>query len=141
MSRNAKHFDDFELALFASGDLPVLRRVRVSLHVRRCVECREMVESFQDSREALRGMMHRLPAELDESSPEWQRLAAEMTANVHLGLEAGECVARVPSLQRAYSAPRSGSHWGVGRWTPMLTGAGIAARIRALAAEESLTTQ
>ncbi|MEP7353697.1 MAG: hypothetical protein ABI824_10740 [Acidobacteriota bacterium] len=125
MRLTTRHIDDFELALFASRDLPVLTRLRVALHVRGCVECREMVEAFQDGREALRGMMHRLPSELGESSPEWQRLTAEMTANIHLGLEAGECVARVPSA-RGSQRKQSGSG-SRGSWRPLVAGAGIAA--------------
>ena len=86
-----------------------------------------MVHSFQESRETLSGIMHRLPAELDESSPEWQRLSAEMAANIHLGLEAGECVSRVPSFRAQRSHTLRRASWSpISNWRPVWAGAGIA---------------
>jgi hypothetical protein len=54
-------------------------------HLARCAECREEVAGYNEMRELLPEL-----AELPEIS--WNRMAAEIKANVRLGLEAGECV-------------------------------------------------
>jgi hypothetical protein len=79
-----------DLALFAGGDLGLLNRWRVSQHVRSCDSCRRDIEVFRSATVALRAESSAMPGGLD-----WDRLAAEMTANIHVGLEAGECVGRV----------------------------------------------
>src|SRR3954471_24144103 len=96
-----KHVNDTDLALFASGDLPWLASVPATLHVRSCRDCRFLVEQFRMGRERLKADVNRLPASLDEDGAEWRRLSAEMTANIHLGLEAGECVAPFESRSRS----------------------------------------
>ncbi|MBI3470768.1 MAG: hypothetical protein HY013_05375 [Candidatus Solibacter usitatus] len=81
-----KHPEERILALQAGGDLGFWTAFRVRLHVRGCEECRGRLAEFSKVRRALAGW--------DEVTvPEWERLAAEMKANVRLGLEAGECVA------------------------------------------------
>ena len=85
-----------DLALFAGGDLGLLDRWRVGRHVRSCVSCLRDVEAFRSSTVALRAETSEAPVGLD-----WNRLAAEMTANIHVGLEAGECVGRVRQKPRA----------------------------------------
>jgi len=54
-------------------------------HLARCAECRDEVTEYNEMRELLPEL-----AELPEIS--WNRMAAEIKANVRLGLEAGECV-------------------------------------------------
>jgi hypothetical protein len=76
-----------DLALFAGGDLGFLRRWSVSRHLEGCAACRHDAESLRSASEVLRGEASELPDGLN-----WDRLAREMTANIHLGLEAGECV-------------------------------------------------
>jgi hypothetical protein len=83
-----KHPDTADLALFAGGDLSLLAKLRVGAHLRSCAECRLELEGFRAAAAHLRADGERLPAGLD-----WERVAAEMTANIHVGLEAGECVA------------------------------------------------
>jgi hypothetical protein len=102
-----KHTPETDLALYFTGDLPVWRRTQVWLHVRGCESCGGRIQSYRADRQQRQTGADRLPEGLD-----WDRLAAEMTANIHLGLAAGECV-----------APRSrrGSHWG---WKNTLPGAG-----------------
>jgi hypothetical protein len=80
-----KHPDEATLALHAGGDLGIFARWRVERHVSRCGRCRDEVEAF--------GAMREIVPELAEI-PEipWNRLAAEMRANIRLGLAAGECV-------------------------------------------------
>jgi hypothetical protein len=81
------HVADSQLALFSSGDLPGWQRLKTSVHVRSCDECRAVVEAYRSGRNQLRTSADDLPEGLD-----WDRLSAEMTANIHLGLAAGECV-------------------------------------------------
>jgi len=92
-----RHPNQATLALHAGGDLGPLRRWTTARHLAHCEPCREEVARFDEMRELLPDL-----AELPDIS--WNRLAAEIKANVRLGLEAGECVrtAEMP-LRRASS--------------------------------------
>jgi hypothetical protein len=83
-----RHVKETDLALYASGDLRLWQRAAVHLHVRRCAGCREAIDEFRGDGRALRDAAAGLPEGLD-----WARLSAEMTANIRVGLAAGECVA------------------------------------------------
>jgi hypothetical protein len=83
------HPTESDLALFAGRDVALAERVRIAWHVRRCSRCREDVDALRETSAALREDLSYVPPSVD-----WDRLAAEMTANIHLGLEAGECVAQ-----------------------------------------------
>jgi hypothetical protein len=96
-----KHPSQATLALQAGGDLRLFARWRTERHLRRCTRCREEVEAFETARQAVPDL-----AEIPELP--WNRLAAEMKANIRLGLAAGECV-------RAGELPL--------RETPLFTGA------------------
>jgi len=100
-----KHPNEATLALQAGGDLGTLARWRVKRHLARCGRCREEVAAFQALRELLPEMA--APREIH-----WNRLAAEMKANIRLGLAAGECVGAEPVT---------------GRDTPLFAGARAAA--------------
>ena len=80
-----KHPGEAALALHAGDDLGVLARWRMERHLKRCGHCRDEIASFRALRE--------IAPDLRET-PEiaWNRLAAEMKANIRLGLEAGRCV-------------------------------------------------
>jgi hypothetical protein len=82
-----RHVAETDLALYAARDLPFWRSALVRLHVRRCEECRSLVEALRADREELRRSADDLPENLD-----WDQLSAEMTANIRVGLAAGECV-------------------------------------------------
>jgi hypothetical protein len=90
-----KHPNQATLALHAGGDLAPFRRWWTARHLAHCAECREEIVGYNEMRELLPEL-----AELPEIS--WNRMAAEIKANIRLGLEAGECVreAEIP-LQRA----------------------------------------
>lgn len=82
------HPGDLDLSLYAGGDLGFWASRRVRSHLAACSECQDRFERFASAREALRSSAL-LPPGLD-----WERISSEMTANIHLGLAAGECVAR-----------------------------------------------
>ena len=81
------HVTETNLALYAAGDLPVWQGLVAAWHVRGCEECRSLVEAFRADRDRLRQSKDRLPENVD-----WDALSAEMTANIRVGLAAGECV-------------------------------------------------
>ena len=82
-----RHLAETDLALYAAGDLPFWRSALVRLHVRQCDGCRALVDALRADREELRRSADDMPANVD-----WDQLAAEMTANIRVGLAAGECV-------------------------------------------------
>jgi len=90
-----------ELALFSGGDCGLLDKWRLSRHLSGCAVCRSEVEAFRSAELALKSELAEVPTALH-----WDRLAAEMTANIHLGLEAGECVspARIPPVRLDWRA-------------------------------------
>jgi len=96
--RAIKHPSERALALHAGGDLGPLARWRCERHLKRCQACRGELAALRDTR--------RIVAELsDMPQVPWSRLAAEMEANIRLGLAAGECVGRDEPFADS-SAPR-----------------------------------
>lgn len=81
------HLTETELALYLGGELGFWAKRSARAHLSECAQCRDQLDRFASVREALRSPAT-LPADFD-----WDRMAAEMTANIHLGLAAGECVA------------------------------------------------
>ncbi len=86
------HPSELQLALFAGGDCNALSRYRLNRHIRQCGECTAEVARF----EMLRGQL----AEIPEPELDWERLSLEMRANIHVGLEAGECIRITPAVRR-----------------------------------------
>jgi len=80
-----RHPNRATLALHAGRDLGPFRRWTTARHLAHCQACREEVARFDEMREQLPRL-----AELPDIP--WNRLAAEIKANVRLGLAAGECV-------------------------------------------------
>ena len=116
-----RHTADTDLALYSAGDLALWLRPQVWLHVRTCASCRSKVESFRADRAQRLAKAGQLPEGLD-----WDRMAEEMTANIHLGLAAGECVA--PRSRR--SQWKQSGQWGV-PWRPAAVAAGLVVVITA----------
>lgn len=80
-----KHPNQAALSLYAGGDLGFFAHWRVERHLAKCEGCGEEVAAFQAMREIVTDL-----SEIPEVP--WNRLAAEMKANIRLGLAAGECV-------------------------------------------------
>jgi len=78
------------LALAAGGELNLWTRWRIRAHVARCESCQQAVEEFGSLREWMRAN-DEMPAGVP-----WNELAAEMKANIRVGMAAGACVAPVP---------------------------------------------
>src|SRR6185436_18408772 len=83
-----KHPSQEILALHAGGDLGWLAGWKTARHVAVCERCAGEVAAFRDLRDALPEL-----AEIPELP--WNRMAADMRANIRLGLAAGECVRSV----------------------------------------------
>jgi len=86
-----RHVMETDLALYATGDLPFWPGAVVRFHVRHCDECRALVEALRADRQELRRSADDMPASIPTNF-DWDQLAAEMTANIRVGLAAGECV-------------------------------------------------
>jgi hypothetical protein len=82
------HIFETDVALYATGDMPLWRQPLVRLHVARCSGSRSRVAAYRADQEVIRQMAAGMPAGVH-----WDRLAAEMAANIRVGLAAGECVA------------------------------------------------
>jgi hypothetical protein len=105
-----RHVKESDLALFVSGDLSLWERAAARLHLSGCPDCRARVEVYRFDRQRLKEDAAQLPPGVN-----WDHLAQEMTANIRVGLAAGECV-----------APRARKHipnWG---WRPAAAMAGVA---------------
>jgi hypothetical protein len=78
------HPRENDLALLAGGEAGRFRRFLLERHVRTCADCRETIAGYQELRSGL--------ADLELPDLNWNFLAADMRANIRLGLEAGACV-------------------------------------------------
>ncbi len=101
---NTKHIAEADLALYVSGDLSLFRRAAVRFHAGRCELCGRLVEAYRADRARIKEIAAEMPEGVD-----WDRLSAEMTANIRVGLAAGECVAR--PRQRKRSAMKTAVSW------------------------------
>ncbi len=97
-----KHPSQEILALQASGDLGPVARWKTARHLKGCPSCRDEVAAYAEMREIL--------PELSQI-PEvpWNRIAAEMRANIHLGLVAGACVRENAAQASPLSVPLFGA--------------------------------
>jgi hypothetical protein len=120
-----RHVKETDLALYASGDVSLWERAAIHLHVRQCERCREVVSEFRADARALRDASAGLPEGVD-----WARLSAEMTANIRVGLEAGECVAPRVRGRLRKTMPVSIPE----RWRPLALASAVAAMLTVLLA-------
>ena len=78
------HPRENDLALLAGGEAGRIRRFLLNRHTRACTDCQEKIAEYRE----LRSQM----AEAGLPDVNWNFLAADMRANIRLGLEAGACV-------------------------------------------------
>jgi hypothetical protein len=83
------HPNQVQLALLAGGDLAFWDRWRVGRHVSGCSACANEVQALQVAKDEVREVAAALPESLN-----WNHLAEEMSANIRVGLAAGEAIAR-----------------------------------------------
>lgn len=100
-----KHPSIDKLALYAGGELPWWSRIAMQRHVRGCAQCEAEVALFGDVKVAARLEAGEMPAGV-----QWDRLAAEMRANVRLGLEASEAISAY-AVPVEDTAPATGVSW------------------------------
>jgi hypothetical protein len=103
------HLAETDLALFVSGDVSMWKYGAVCLHIARCEACRARVELYRQGRQSLKLAAGEMPPGVN-----WDGLAAEMTANIRVGLAAGECV-----------APRRRKPVAFAGWKPAAIAAGL----------------
>ena len=84
------HPKEADLALYAGGETGLWGRLRLARHLRFCAACARVAEEFRTLRQWTRAL-EELPEDVD-----WVQLAAEMKANIRVGLAAGECVGPAP---------------------------------------------
>ena len=96
------HATETQLALLQTGELGLFEGLRVRWHVNSCESCGNELASFEEARALLEAESGRIPQDLEDGL-DWQRLSAEMTANIHLGVSAGECVRPVRPVQEIAS--------------------------------------
>jgi hypothetical protein len=80
-----KHPSQEILALHAGGDLGWMARWKTARHLANCARCTAEVDANVRFRETL-PELNQIP------DVPWNRIAAEMRANIRLGLAAGDCV-------------------------------------------------
>ncbi len=97
-----KHPNQATLALHAGGDLGLIARWRTERHLAGCEQCRDEVAAFA-------GTLEIVPELSEIPELPWNRMAAEMKANIRLGLSAGECVrpGDVPLRHSLFSGARA----------------------------------
>lgn len=78
------HPREHDLALLAGGEAGAIRQFLLERHVGNCADCQHKIAAYQEMRDDL--------ALLDMPDLNWNFLAADMRANIRLGLEAGACV-------------------------------------------------
>ena len=84
----SRHVTEAKLAVYAAGDLSWWMWALTHVHVNRCAVCKGRAEAYRADQQRIRELAAELPPGVN-----WDRLAAEMHANIRVGLEAGECVA------------------------------------------------
>jgi len=87
-----KHPAPEVLALYVRGDLDLWAMARAGAHVHLCGQCGNEVQAIRQALAGLKTEALELPAGLD-----WDGMAAEMRANIRLGLTAGAIVAETPA--------------------------------------------
>lgn len=99
-----KHPSIGNLALYAGGELAWWSRLPIHRHISGCAQCQAEIAEFREAAEAVRAETAEMPAGV-----QWDRLAAEMRANVRVGLAASEAISAYSV--RGPGGPRHGMSW------------------------------
>ncbi len=91
-----RHPGETVLALYAGTELGWWARLRVARHLSQCGACAREVEEYQQARQVVEEAAGEMPPGVH-----WNALAAEMTANIRLGLAAGRIVGE-PEPERVH---------------------------------------
>lgn len=111
-----RHPSAAKLALAAGGDLPFVQALLVKLHVSGCSRCRQQHRALVQLREHAAASLGTLPPGL-----QWDRLEAEMRANIRLGLTAGAIAghALAPGPEEAEPPAAAPLNWSLASaWLP-----------------------
>jgi len=82
-----KHPSVEKLALYDGGELSWLDHLILRRHVTGCAQCQAEVEMFRGAAVAVREETEEIPAGV-----QWDRLAAEMRANIRVGIAASDAI-------------------------------------------------
>ena len=96
-----QHRTEPDLALYAGKDVSPWRTPLLYWHVASCAYCRERAEQYRDDHRQFKRLAVQLPGSLN-----WELMSTEMTANIRVGLAAGECVAPRGDGHRSFAM-----HW------------------------------
>jgi len=133
----SRHLSEADVALYAARDISRWMQPLVHLHVRQCAVCKGRVDAYRFDQQQIRALSNELPEGLN-----WDRLAAEMSANIRVGLAAGECVAprgsrtMIPAGWRVAAATAGFTALLVGAWwlnMPASQTASLGRAVRAIA--------
>lgn len=91
------HPRESDLALLASDDLPIWRRMSVSHHVQRCAECERDLEELQAASAQMKRGAASETLTAFEAVGDWPALEREMIGNIKVGLAAARCIDNVGS--------------------------------------------
>ena len=99
-----KHPSIDDLALYAGGELSWWTRLPMRRHVKGCAQCQDEVALFGDAAAAVRVETGVMP-----EGVQWDRLAAEMRANIRLGIAASDAISAYSTGPSA--GPAQGMSW------------------------------
>lgn len=83
------------LALYSSGDLPLIARWRIGSHLARCADCEQQVFLFRSAAAELKRQANTQTLTGFEAIADWMRLEREMLGNIGVGVAAARCIDKV----------------------------------------------
>jgi len=83
------------LALYATGDLPLITRLRAGRHVAHCGDCEHQVLLFRSATAELKREASSQTLTGFEAIAQWPVLEREMMGNIAVGLDASRCIENV----------------------------------------------
>jgi hypothetical protein len=83
------------LALYSTGDLPLITRLRTRRHVAHCGDCEQQVLVFRSAIAELKRDASSQTLTAFEAIAHWPALEREMMGNIAVGLDAALCIEKV----------------------------------------------